>query len=41
MDRRIRFGTKSDFFYACVVLAVFVVTAAGLFSELAEHASMH
>ena len=36
MDRRTTFATKNDFLYACVVLAVFVVIAVGLFSELAE-----
>jgi hypothetical protein len=41
MDRQIRFATKNDFLYACVVLAMFVVIAVGLFSELAEFASMH
>lgn len=41
MDRRISFATKNDFLYACVFLAVFVVIAVGLFSELAEFASMH
>ena len=41
MDRKIRFATKNDILYACVVLAVLVVTAFGLFSELAEAASIH
>ena len=41
MDRKIRFATKNDFLYACVVLAVLVVTAFGLFRELTEVAAMH
>jgi hypothetical protein len=41
MNRQISFGTRNDFLYACVVLAVFVVTVVGLFSELTELASMH
>ncbi len=44
MDRKIRFATKNDFLYACVVLAVLavlVVTAFGLFREVTEVASMH
>ena len=41
MDRKIRFATKNDILYACVVLAMLVVTAFGLFRELTEVASMH
>ena len=41
MDRKIRFATKNDLLYACVVLAVLVVTAFGLFRELTEVVSVH
>ncbi len=37
MNRRIRLATKDDFLYACVVLAMFVATAVGLFGDLAKH----
>jgi hypothetical protein len=36
MNRRINFETINDVLYASVVLALFVVTAFGLFSELSE-----
>ena len=36
MNRRLSFATKNDFLYACVVLAVFVLTVVGLFRELTE-----
>ena len=36
MNRRISFATKNDFLYACVVLAMFVLTVVGLFRELTE-----
>jgi hypothetical protein len=36
MDRWINFETMNDVLYASVVLAVFVVTAVALFSELSE-----
>ena len=36
MNHRIRFATKEDFLYACVVLAMFVATAVGLFGDLSK-----
>ena len=40
MDQQTSFATKNDFLYACVVVAVFVLTAVGLFRELNEPVSM-
>ena len=40
MERKDRFTTKNDFFYALVILATLAVTGLGVLVEVVEHAGV-